>query len=242
MTMSKNRIITCAIAMLLLSVTYVSAQKKCMFIGAAPGKENAEYDKHIIPQIEAWGYIIDKTHYSTDLASLTEADYAPYDFIFLSETVNSSDMSPLKNIAKPMLCSDGWGAKESALSFCSDTSCGILEPAQPVIFLDGAASHPLAAGYTPGTVVEMGTVTERNDPCLIVWGKPSIPVIPIAGVESDPTQLIVYGIEKGTKNISDQVINHRVAVVGVHAWGYDVLTEAGVKLFKAGIEWVLAEN
>lgn len=181
--MSKVKIITCAIVVFLLSGTYLSAQKKCMFIGAAPGKENAEYDKHLIPQLEAWGYIIDKKHYSTDLASFTAEDYAPYDFIFLSESVHSSEMSPLKDIPKPMLCSDGWGAKESALAFGSDTSIGILEPAQPVVFLDGAANHSLAAGYTPGTVVELGTVTDRKDPCLIVWGKPSIPVISIAGVD-----------------------------------------------------------
>jgi hypothetical protein len=82
----------------------------------------------------------------------------------------------------------------------------------------------------------------RKDPCLIVWGKPTIPVIPIAGVESDSTRLIVYGIEKGTTNASGLAIKNRVAIVGVHAWGYDVLTEAGVKVFKAGIEWVLEEN
>jgi hypothetical protein len=209
-----------------------------MFIGAAPGKENAEYDKYILPQLKAWGYSID-IKYCTDLESLTEEDYAPYDFIFLSETVHSSEMSPLKNIPKPMLCSDGWGGKEGALAFGSDTSFGILEPAQPVIFLDGSANHLLAAGYSPGTVIEMGTVLDRKDPCLIVWGKPSIPVIPIAGVESDPSQLIVYGVEKGTENVFGEIINNKVAVIGVHAWGYDVLTKDGIKVFKAGIEWIL---
>jgi hypothetical protein len=240
-TMSKLKIITCVIAIFLLCSTYVSAQEKCMFICAAPGEENAEYDKHIIPRLESWGYVVDK-HFSTELPNYTESDYEPYDFIFLSETTHSSKMSPLKDIPKPMLCSDGWGAKESSLAFGSGEPVGILEPAQPVIFLNGAAGHPLGAGYTPGTIVELGTVLEREDPCLIVWAKPTIPIIPIAGVESDSTQLIVYGIEKGTTNVSGEAIKNRVAVVGVHAWGYDVLTEAGVKVFKAGIGWILGEN
>jgi hypothetical protein len=212
-----------------------------MFIGASPGAENAEYDKYIIPELEAWGYIVEK-HPATDLPSYTEADYAPYDFIFLSETTNSADMPPLKSIPKPMLCSDGWGAKVSSLAFCSEEQVGILEPAQPIIFLEGADESPLGAGYTAGTVIELGTVLLRKDPCLIVWGKPTIPVIPIAGVESDPTQLIVYGVEKGTVNASGEVIENRVAMVGLHAWGYKYITEDGAKVFKAGIEWVLGDN
>jgi hypothetical protein len=239
--MSEFKVITCTIVFFLLIGNFAFAQKKCMLIGAAPGEENAEYDKHIIPQLKAWGYVVEK-HLSSDLPGYTEADYAPYDFIFLSETTHSSKMSPLKKIPKPMLCSDGWGAKGSSLAFGSGEPVGIIEPAQPVIFLATAAGHPLAAGYNPGTVVELGAVSDSVGPCLIVWGKPTIPVIPIAAVEADSTQLIVYGIEKGTTNATGEAIKNRVAVVGVHAWGYDDLTEAGVKLFKAGIEWILEED
>ncbi|MFO7656685.1 MAG: hypothetical protein R6W78_06425 [Bacteroidales bacterium] len=239
--MTKLKIITCAIALFFLAVSCVTTPKKCMFICAAPGEENAEYDQYIIPQLEAWGYVVD-IHYSSELQNYTASDYEPYDFIFLSETTHSSKMSALKDIPKPLLCSDGWGAKESSLAFCSGEPVGIHEPAKPVVFLDKAANHTLGAGYAPGTVVELGNVLELENPCLIVWAKPTIPIIPIAGVESDPTQLIVYGIEKGTKNAFGEAIKNRVAVVGIHAWGYDDLTEAGVKVFKAGINWILEEN
>lgn len=236
--MRKVKFILSAFALVILIGTPLSAQKKCMLISAAEGAENAEYDKYIIPRLEAWGYVVDK-HIATDIPSYTETDYAPYDFIFLSETTNSADMPPLRNIPKPMLCSDGWGAKASSLAFCSGEQVGILEPAQPIVFLKGAEESPLAAGYSPGTVIELGTVLLRKDPCLIVWAKPTIPVIPIAGVESDPTRLIVYGIEKGTENASGEAIKNRVAVVGLHAWGYKVITEDGAKVFNAGIEWVM---
>ena len=236
--MSKVKIFICAIAIVLLSSIYVSAQKKCMFVAAVAGEENAEYDKNIIPHLESWGYVIEK-HDSKNLPNYTEKDYEPYDFIFLSETTNSTRMAPLKSIPKPMLVSDGWGAKESSLAFGSGEPVGIIEPATPVVFLESGESHQLAAGYTPGTQVELGNILDPKDPCLIVWAKPSIPVIPIAGVAADSTKLVVYGIEKGTKNALDEVIKNRVVVVGVHAWGYDDLSEAGLKLFKAGIDWVL---
>jgi len=215
-------------------------KNKCMFIGAPPGAENAEYDRFIIPLLESWGYQV-TVHHSTNIAKLTAQDYAPYDFIFLSETTNSRDMAPLRRIPKPMLCSDGWGAKETSLAFGKGESVGILEPAQPVVFLPGAKAHPLAAGYAPGAVVELGEV-KAPKPCLLVWGQPSIPVIAIAGVQKDPSRLAVYGIEKGTKNVAGDVIQNRVAVIGVHAWGYDDLTEDSKRLFKAGIKWIVSKN
>jgi hypothetical protein len=236
----------CAIAAVLFCVGCASPGKnaatpknKCMFIGAPTGAENAEFDQYIIPLLKSWGYQV-TVYYSTNIPKLTAKDYAPYDFIFLSETTHSRDMAPLKGIAKPMLCSDGWAAKESALAFGKGEPVGILEPARPVVFLKEAMKHPLAAGYTPGTVVELGAV-KGPKPCLIVWGKPTIPVIPIAGVATDPSRLVVYGIEKGTRNASGDLIQNRVAVVGIHAWGYDDLTEAGKKMFQAGIEWILSE-
>ena len=210
--------------------------KKCMFIGATPGRENSEYDAYIIPQLEAWGYIIDKKHNSTDIDEYTEADFAPYDFIFLSETMHSSLMSPLRDIKLPMLCSDGFGGKESALGFAPDSDTNLYDPARPIVFLDGGAGHPLAAGYTPGTVVDLGT-----NACISMWGKPSIDIIPIAGTEGNTSQLVIYGIEKGTQNMYGDTINHRVAVVGIHAFCYNVLSQAGVDTFKAGIEWILKE-
>ena len=220
---------------------YRNKKKKCMFIGAAPCEENAEYDAFILPWLKSLGYIVHR-HFSSDLHTYTEADFSPYDFIFLSETSSSADMKYLKDIPKPMLSSDGWGAKASALAFCSGEQVNIYEPAEPVVFLEEAEEHPLGAGYKKGTVIDLGTVLLRKDPCLVVWAKPTIPVIPIAGIESKPDELVVYGVEKGTRNADGTVIKHKVAVVGVHAWGYDVLTEACKKVIKAGIKWVLDEN
>jgi hypothetical protein len=239
--MSKIKILICAIATVLAFESYAAAKKKCMFIGATPGRENAEWDAYIMPQLKEWGYEIDKKHNSTDLKSYTDKDYEPYDFIFLSETVHSTLHSPLKLAPKPMLNSDGWGGKKSALDFGPEKSVGIYEPGKPIVFLPEAKDKPLAAGYAPGTVVELGKMTTKKE-CLIVWGKPTIPIIPIATVENKPEEMVVYGIEKGTKNTSGETIKNRIATVGAHAWCYNHLNESGIKLLKAGIKWVLEEE
>lgn len=220
---------------------YLSKRKKCMFIGAAPCDENAEYDEYILPWLKSLGYVVHR-HLSGNLAEYNEVDFAPYDFIFLSETSPSADMKYLKDIPKPVLSSDGWGAKASALAFCSGDQVDIYEPAKPLVMLKGAADHPLGAAYAEGTVFDLGAVLVRKDPTLVVWAKPTIPVIPIAGIESSPDELVVYGVEKGTQNAEGTAIKNRVAVVGLHAWGYDVLTEAGKDLITAGINWILEDE
>ena len=130
--MLKARMLALAIATTLISTLPAEAAKKCLLIGAADGAENAEFDKHIIPRLQAWGYVVEK-RLSSELPNLKESDYAPYDFVFLSETTHSSHMAPLRNIPKPMLCSDGWGAKESSLAFGAGEPVGILEPSQELL-------------------------------------------------------------------------------------------------------------
>lgn len=215
--------------------TPVPGRNKCMLITCDPGYENEAYDDFIIPLLESWGFIIDKKHFSADVASYTAADYEPYDFIFVSETVLSDDAVPLKEIPLPMLCSDGWMAKEASLGFAIGSPCDMPD-AEPIIFLDEAAGHPLAAGFTPGTVIDLCDASD-----LLVWGQPTIPIIPIAGLESNPERLLVYGIEAGTINTYGDSIQNRVAMIGVHAFGYETLTAEAEQLYIAGINWILAE-
>lgn len=216
--------------------------KRCLLVGAPPGTENADYDRFIIPKLQEWGYGVDKKHEPAAVAKYSDAELAAYDFIFLSETTASDHAAALRTIPKPMVNSDGWTAKEASMGFGAGKPVGILEPAKPVVFLSSAAGHPLAAGHASNQVVEFCEVREVKDRCLLVWGKPTVAVIPIAGVAADPSQLMVYGIEKGTKNTFGEAIRNRVAVVGVHAFGYQTLTDSGVKAFRAAIEWVTASS
>jgi hypothetical protein len=211
-------------------------KNKCMFVCANDGEENYQYDEFIIPLLESWGYIIDKKHEAQYVANYTAADFLPYDFIFISETTMSDDIKILRNAPLPMLNSDGYTAKELSLGYGPGRPCGFVEPPEPVIFLEEGNGHPLAAGYTPGTVIDLCSTSD-----LLVWGQPTIPVILIAGLESDPSRLLVYGIEAGTINIFGTTIENKVAMIAVHAFGYETLTEDAVNLYKAGINWILTE-
>ena len=105
-----------------------------------------------------------------------------------------------------------------------------------IIFLNESNGHPLAAGHAPGTTIELCSTDD-----ILAWCQPTIPVIPIAGLESDPTVLLVYGIEAGTPNIYNDIIENKVAMIPVHSFGYETLTEDAMNLYKAAIEWILTE-
>ena len=62
-------------------------------------------------------------------------------------------------------------------------------------------------------------------------------------IDEDGTGLPgVNVVEKGTTNATGQVIENRVAMVGIHAYGYNDLTEAAINMYKASIEWILENN
>ncbi len=213
--------------------------KKCMLIGAAPGEENEQWNKPILENLRKWGYEVDRLHTRTEILEYSAEDFTGYDFIFLSETLDSRQpgMDTLRRIPLPMVNSDGWGAKDAVFAFGGEQ--GILEPATPVEFLTSAKGHGLAQGYSPGDSIELGSKGQKN--CLLVWGTPTMEVVAIAGVKGDTQKLAVYGIEKGMLNAAGEAIEHRVATIGTHAWCYDNLSDHSVNLFNNAIEWVLAE-
>ena len=222
---------------------------KCMFIGADPDgatgaiRENAGYDKHIIPVLEEMGYIIDRKHLCSEVKNYTAADFEPYDFIFLSESIHSSQITePLRSIYKPMLCAEAMGTRHTKLGFASsdDNTAGLYHPGDTAQILDSVGDHKLAAGYAPGSDVDFGDFSS-NDSCLMTWGAPTIDVIPIAAMKDNMQHLVVYGVEKGTVNSHGEVINNRVSVVGTHAWCYraEYIGEPMKNFIKAGIEWIL---
>jgi hypothetical protein len=212
---------------------------KVMLVTAADGEENSEWNEYIKQRLEAWGYSVDKLHTRLDVLDYEQSDYALYDFIFLSETLDSRvpGMDKLKNIPLPMVNSDGWAAKEAVFGFGSEQ--GIHEPTVPSVILNAAENHALSAGISTEESFSFGT-SGRKD-CLLVWTKPAVEVTAIAAVASNPEQIVVYGLEKGAKNMAGEAISNRVATIGTHAWCYDNLSDSSEELFKAAINWVLEE-
>ena len=195
---------------------------------ANDGPHTAE--QAFIDKLYAWGHVVEEIP-SSELESFVASDYEAYDFIFASEGVGSSSIAPLKRIPIPLLNSEGWASKPEALAW-SDPASATNVDTQPCLIVDETA-HPMAAGFAAGDTVQLCTEG------LIVSAMPTIDVIPIAGLLSDPTLLVVYGVEAGTELTDGSVTEHRAACVAVHEWGYESMTEDGDKIYQAAIAWIL---
>jgi hypothetical protein len=208
--MSKGRILFGAIAFVLLLSVGLSAQTKCMFIASTDPLTAG--DQIVFDKFVEWGYDVTAV-LSSDLAFFTEADYADYDFLFTSESVGSGSLEPLKEIPKPLLCSEGWASKPSALAWSDPASSDNYVP-EPIVIVDDTG-HPLAAGYNSGDVLDL-----CSDPAgLIVPHQPTIDIIPIAALASDPSFMLVYGVEAGTVNTLGLITKNRAAMVAIHEFG-----------------------
>ena len=202
----------------------------CMFVASTDPL--TEGDQVMFDQIVAWGYDVTAV-LSSDLEFFVDADYADYDFIFASESVGSSSLAPLKLIPIPLVNSEGWASKPGALAWSDPASSENLAP-EPCVIVDNTGS-PLAAGMAEGTVFDLCS----DAAALIVPTIPTVDVIPIAALQSDPAKLMVYGVEKGTILTDGSISGNRAAGVHIHEFGYLYLTDAALDLYKAALEWVM---
>lgn len=233
--MSKVIIFTVLIGIMLIMSVSAFALTKCMFIvntTSFSAGDNALNDSLI-----AWGYDVTPVA-AGDISFLFKEDYAQYDFIVGSESMNSGALSQgmMKTIPLPLLNLEGWCVKPGALDWQTDRDVNNYPP-EPVQIVDNTG-HPLAAGFSAGDLVDLTKPT--TDEIFIVGSVPQIPIIPIAGLSSDPTKLVIYGIEAGTVNAVGDTLLNRVATIGLHEFSYGLITDDAVKLIKAGMDWVLA--
>jgi len=229
--MSKAKLFTVILVIVMLASVNVYSQAKCLFICSTipmDVPDNTLYEKLV-----DWGYDIDAIT-SGDLTIMFPEEFDPYDFIFVSETIGSGDLNPIKTIPVPMVLSEGWAVKPTALDWQTDRDVNNYDPEDVKIVDD--TGHTLAAGFSTGAMVTL--VTEG----FVIGSVPQIPIIPIAVLSSDNTKQVIYGIEAGTPNALGDIIESKVAVIGIHAEGYHTLTEDAWKFFEAGINWVLDET
>ncbi len=227
--MLKAKVFVVLITVILISGN-VFAQEKCMFV--ASSDQLGTEDTILYEKLVEWGYDVD-IYPSADLAILFPEEFDPYDFMFVSETIGSGDLNPIKTIPVPMVLSEGWAVKPTALDWQSDRDINNFEP-QDVKIVDNTG-HILAAGFTGGATVTLVTAG------YVIASVPQIPIIPIAVLTSDETKQVIYGVEAGTQNVLEDTIQSKVAVIGVHAEGYETITDDAWKFFQAGIDWVLGD-
>ena len=218
------------VAILLISGSAFAAGEKCMFIASTDPL--TEGDQAVFDLLGTWGYVCTAV-LSSDLGFFVEADYADYDFIFASESVGSSSLAPIKLVPKPLLNSEGWASKPASLAWADPASAENLAP-EPCVIVDNTG-HALAAGMAEGTVFDLCS----DAAALIVACIPTVDIIPVAALESDPTKMVVYGVDAGTVLTDGDISGNKAASVQVHEFGYLFLTDEAIDLYQAGIQWIL---
>lgn len=233
-------------AFLMQSSILAQDKLKCMFVSesSSPDERDVILVDHLLEtydvDIALGDDVAGNSWYTMD-------DYLMYDFIFVGESVSSTDATPLKGAPVPMFFTELWASKWDVTGWVPTNTSGTYygnTTEGSVKILDG--DHYLAAGYATGTELEISTASESLDGEILTYSVPQVEHIPIASLVSDETQLVVMGIEAGTtiynaeNNMDGSMISaSRCAAVGINAYGNNAITEDGFKLIDAGIEWIL---
>jgi hypothetical protein len=226
-------------------------KQKCLFISESSTAVPDPKDEILIGYLEdrymvniATGDDVKAHVYSVD-------DFKAYDFVFVSESVSSSDTKDLKGAPVPLFYTELWASKWDVTGWVptneSPTYYGNTTVDETVVkIVDG--DHPLAAGFATGAEITVVTDSE-NATDYLTYSVPQVDHIPIATLAADETKVVVMGIEAGTvlyneQNVKDGSLTTaaRCAAVGINANANNFLTDDAFTLIQAGIDWILADG
>ncbi|MBN1781220.1 T9SS type A sorting domain-containing protein [bacterium] len=180
----------------------------------------------------------------------TADDFRMFDFVFVSESISSSDTEDLKGAPTPCFYTELWSSKWDIAGWVpTNTSGTYYENSKESIITVINGDHPLAAGFSTGTDIIVCDGTNDPNGSILTYSVPQVDHIPIAVIAAEPERVVVMGIEKGTslynaENVNDGswVSENRVAAVGINATANDFITEEGFQLIQAGINWILEDG
>lgn len=229
---------------------------KCLFISADAG--GADVDIILLDYLfEKYDVEIYSDDELSDGVTLPLEQIKSYDFAFVSESIASSKIYPLKGQPIPTLYLEGFAGKPDATGWCPVG--GQWGPTREtegfeVTFVD-TTNHPLAAGFPAGTVLELAVAVggENNQP--FGYTVPQVDFIPIAYLTSDTTEsrYVIFGVEAGTALFADDaalgtvpdgsiVSENRAAAIYIDADAIDYITDDVFTLFDAAIGWIVGEQ
>jgi hypothetical protein len=220
-------------------------KKTCAFISAAAGPDARDVS------LVNW---LQETYEVTillgsDVNSLvyTPEDFQAYDFVFLSESINSSDTEVLKGAPAPLFYTELWASKVDITGWVHENSTpayyGSTSDVENTIKIINA-DHPLAAGFSLNEEVQIVTQTDGSN-CL-TYSVPEVDHIAVGVLTTNEDRVIVMGIEQGTELYNDSGVKdgtvfaqNRCAGVGIHADANNYITDDAKTLITAGINWIL---
>jgi hypothetical protein len=228
------------------------AVKKCLFLSEDPDP-GFSTDAELIAWMKTLYDVtiedVDNTKGASPVVTLQSILDAKYDFIFVSESVGSSDAANFKGFSVPVFLTELWGSRLEVMAWVANntgTYGNTVAGETKIKIVDG--SLPLAAGYATDT--ELTLVTDSgNSTDYLTYTKPSVDCIKVGVLSADPTKVVVLGVEKGTVlyNKADTkdgslVSNARCAAVGINANANKFMTDDAKKLIQAGITWITSSS
>jgi hypothetical protein len=228
----KRVIALCVIAVSMISMmacsstetaTAPSNAKKLLYVK----KNEGSNDPIIISHLKKLGYQIMDT---TDSVFKAEAANG-YGVVFISDSVNSSRIdAQLKNSTVPVVY-----AKTQSVSIAGLTGIldyGELNDVKAIQIKDN--KHPLAAGLKD-------QVTVYNSNGKMGYAIPGKEAVIIATAQGDDKKAVIFGYEKGAKNIKNEPIPARQVFFYLPAGQEMNQNDEGWKLLDASIQWA-AQN
>ncbi|MBI3123791.1 MAG: T9SS type A sorting domain-containing protein [Ignavibacteriales bacterium] len=206
----------------------------------------------------------------------TNDELKQYKFAFVSEYCGSGDGARFRGATGttwtggwlniPVISTDNWFAKVGTFGFVVSSSnsattygnvclngftpsAGNINGSGKVKIVD-QSNHILAGGLSSGAEIDLATATTEATGAIINFSVPTItPIIPIATVTEDATstQLVAYGVEKGTATFKstggtiDPTLktSARIAIIGIAGQALGTVTNDGFKLILGAVKWVM---
>lgn len=235
----------------------VNFQKQCMFVSAI-GDTGDPRDIPIINKLRSWGYAVSIVA-STALTGLTDS-FANYDFVFLSETPNSSHFAPLKGHPVPLLILESWASsKSNALNWSAYSGAVSNYDTLPLLIAANAPAE-LTGGLAAGAEFKFANGTTVVNEAEIGF-IPTIQHLPIATFKCDTLvddMVARMGIDSSAISASGGLLTaacavekdvlladsvtttlNRAVAIGIHASAYQYLTDDAYSMIRAGIDWIL---
>ena len=218
------------------SLARAAKGKKLLFVIRKDAFEGKEADEHIVEHLKALGF---------DLTIADQMDPQTVaqgrDAVILSATCSKYKLSnKYRDVPIPVLVLEGLFADTMRMAgryrYIDYGEHGEAkesdDPAEDYLNIVGSW-HPMAAGLKPGLVQFI------KEPDVLKWATPEPSAISIASLPGEPEQKAIFGYEKGAAMYGGYIAPARRAVFPLDNPAFDDLTEQGLTLFDATIQWIV---
>ncbi len=179
------------------------------------------------------------------LENISMEEILEHDFAFVSESVDSKICANLKGAPIPVVYTEMFVARSYVAGWGPNNGDYLAVTEENIVIVD-QTSHPLSAGYTAGEEIQMVTGTADIDGRTLVYAVPEVEFVPIAGLASDPSKFVIFGIEPGTALFTSnttvidpaEVTQNRAAALGIINMAFEAMTDAAWEFIYAAIDWV----